>query len=354
MLTIGDFARATGLTAKALRLYDELGLLAPAEVDERTGYRRYTADQVEPARLVARLRGVGVPLPRIALIVGAGSSDAAVAELLSYWRQVEADTASSRQSVASLVAHLRGHDTMTDATHTHTRARSAHRAGRGARSTQLDDVYPREPRLAAQITGQRFFAVADGFGEDGGAAAAALDALAELDGAAEVADPLGALDAAVTRAAEAVAGREPGSGTTLTALLLVGDRALVAHVGDSRAYAVTGGRLTRITRDHTVVQSLVDEGRLTEDEAREHPDRMVINRALGHGSPSAPDLSVRAVAPGDRFVLTTDGVHRVLDPRELGGLLVASGTPDEVAAAVERAVLDAGAPDNYGVVVVDV
>jgi PPM family protein phosphatase len=356
MLTIGDFARTTGLTAKALRLYDDLGLLAPAEVDERTGYRRYTADQVEPARLVARLRGVGVPLPRIALIVGARSGDAAAAELLSYWRQVEADTASGRLAVASLVAHLRGHDTMTDPTTdtTYTHARSAHRAGQGARSRQLDDVFPREPRLAAQVTGQRFFAVADGFGEDGGAATAALDALAALDGASDVADPLGTLDAAVTRAAEAVAGHGAGSGTTLTALLLVGDRALVAHVGDSRAYAVTDGRLTRITRDHTVVQALVDEGRLTEDEAREHPDRMVINRALGHGSPSAPDLTVRTVAPGERFVLTTDGVHRVLDPRELGDLLVAPGGPDDVADAVERAVLAAGAPDNYGVVVVDV
>ncbi len=160
------------------------------------------------------------------------------------------------------------------------------------------------------------------------------------------------------RAADAVAGRSVETrgtgGTTLTALLLVGDRALVAHVGDSRAYAVRDGSLQRLTRDHTVVQSLVDEGRLTEDEARDDPDRARLNRALGHGSPSAPDLSVRAVTTGDRFVLTTDGVHGVLEPRQLAELLLMPGSPDEVAAAVEAAVLSAGAPDNYGVVVVDV
>ena len=214
-------------------------------------------------------------------------------------------------------------------------------------------MYPREDRIAAQITGQRLFAVADGYGDDG-AADTALDVLATLDDTEVHADPLGALDDAVTRAAEAVAGRSADQGgTTLTALLLAGDRALVAHVGDSRAYVVRDGSLERLTRDHTVVQSLVDEGRLTEDEARSDPDRALLNRALAPGSPAAPDLSVRAVVPGDRFVLTTDGVHSVLEPRQLAEVLLAPGTPDDVAGAVESAVLAAGAPDNYGVVVVD-
>jgi DNA-binding transcriptional MerR regulator len=88
MLTIGEFAQATGLTAKALRLYDDLGLLLPAQVDARNGYRYYEPQQVEAARLVARLRSAGVPLIRIAAIVGAATPEAAAAELLSYWRQV--------------------------------------------------------------------------------------------------------------------------------------------------------------------------------------------------------------------------------------------------------------------------
>lgn len=355
MLTIGEFAQATGLTAKALRLYDDLGLLAPADVDERTGYRRYTPDQVDRARLVARLRSAGVPLRRIATIVGLDDREAAAAELLSYWRQVEADTASARQVVATLVSQMRGHDMGPTTSTTHTpSARSAHRAGQGGRSLDLDRVYPREHRIAAQVTGQRLFAVADGYGSEG-AADAALDALEALDDVEVHADPLGALDEAVTRAAEAVAGRDAqAGGTTLTALLLSGDRALVAHVGDSRAYVVRDGGLERLTRDHTVVQSLIDEGRLTDDEARADENRALLNRALAPGSPAAPDLSVRQVLPGDRFVLTTDGVHSVLEPRDLAEVLVTPGTPDDVARAVEEAVLAAGAPDNYGVVVVDV
>jgi protein phosphatase len=361
MLTIGEFARATGLTAKALRLYDDLRLLAPADVDEHTGYRRYAPDQVDRARLVARLRSAGVPLRRISTIVGLDDREAAAAELLSYWRQVEADTASARHVVATLVSQMRGHDTMEDrlepttSTTTHsTSARSAHRAGQGGRSLDLDRVYPREHRIAAQVRGQRLFAVADGYGDDG-AADAALEAIEALDAVEALDDPLGALDEAVTRAAQAVAGRDAeAGGTTLTALLLSGDRALVAHVGDSRAYAVRDGGLERLTRDHTVVQSLIDEGRLTEDEARSDPDRALLNRALAPGSPAAPDLSVRPVLPGDRFVLTTDGVHSVLEPRELAEVLLRPGTPDDVAAAVEAAVVAAGAPDNYGVVVVDV
>ncbi len=357
MLTIGEFAQATGLTAKALRLYDELGLLAPADVDERTGYRRYTPDQVARARLVARLRSAGVPLRRIATIVELDDREAAAAELLSYWRQVEADTASARQVVATLVSQMRGHDTTmepTTSTTPRTSPRSAHRAGQGGRSLDLDRVYPREHRIAAQVTGQRLFAVADGYGNEG-AADVALDALEALDDVEVHADPLGALDEAVTRAAEAVAGRDAeAGGTTLTALLLSGDRALVAHVGDSRAYVVRDGGLERLTRDHTVVQSLIDEGKLTEDEARADENRALLNRALAPGSPAAPDLSVRPVLPGDRFVLTTDGVHSVIEARHLAEVLLTPGTPDDVARAVEDAVLAAGAPDNYGVVVVDV
>ncbi len=353
MLTIGEFAQATGLTAKALRLYDDLGLLLPAEVDARNGYRYYDLHQVEAARLVALLRSAGVPLVRIAAIVEADTPEGAAAELLSYWRQVEADTASARDIVTSLAAQMRGHHTTMNTTRIS--ARSAHRAGQGARPTQLDDLYPTIHRLAAQITGQRLFVVADGFGDDDGAAGAAIEALATLDDLEPDRDPLGALDSAVAAAATAVAGR-PGDtgGTTLTALLLLTDRALVAHVGDSRAYLVRGGGLERLTRDHTVVQSLVDEGRLTEDEAAADPNRALLNRALSHGAPAAPDLLVRALESGDRFVLTTDGVHAVLDRQQLAQLLLASGDPDTVAGTVEDAVLAAGAPDNYGIVVVDV
>lgn len=351
MLTIGEFAATTGLTPKALRLYGDLGLLAPAEVDPNNGYRYYQAEQVEQARLVARLRSAGVPLPRIATIVGL-APEAAAAELLSFWRQAEADMASARDVVVSLVGQLRGQDITMSATTTP--PRSAHRAGQGARSEQLDAVYPQVPRLTAQITGQHLFAVADGFGgdEEGTAATLALDVLADLDDVAPGTDPLGALDAAVATAAEAVS--QGRGGTTLTALLLLADRALIAHVGDSRAYRVRQGSLERLTRDHTVVQSLLDEGRLTDEEASVDPRRVLLNRAIAQGAASAPDLSVCPVERGDRFVLTTDGVHGVLERQQLADLLVATGDPETIATAVEDAVLSAGAPDNYGIIVLEV
>lgn len=134
---------------------------------------------------------------------------------------------------------------------------------------------------------------------------------------------------------------------------LVGDQAYVAHVGDARAHRVRDGAVETLTRDHTLVQALVEEGRLTVDEARAHEHRALLNRALAPGAPVEADRHRTDVRPGDRLVLTTDGVHAVLEPDVLGSLLTMTGDADDVAAAVASAVEDAGAPDNYSVVVVD-
>jgi PPM family protein phosphatase len=153
-MSIGDFARATGLTPKALRLYDEMGLVRPAQVDEYSGYRYYDPGQLEPARTVARLRRIGLPLDRIRSLAGMPSG-AAAAELMSYWRQVEADTSSRRAMVAVLVEELRSvEDDMVISDIDGPAV--VHRSGKGARDTQLDAV----------LTGARVFAVADGFGRD--------------------------------------------------------------------------------------------------------------------------------------------------------------------------------------------
>ena len=95
MLTIGEFARASRLTAKALRLYDELGLLPPARVDPVSGYRFYQPDQLERARLVAWLRRLGMPLARIRVVCDLPPG-AAAAEVAAFWAQAEADLASRR------------------------------------------------------------------------------------------------------------------------------------------------------------------------------------------------------------------------------------------------------------------
>lgn len=342
---IGDFARAAGLSAKALRLYDEMGLLVPAAVDASSGYRRYAPAQLGRARLVARLRLAGMPLARIRVVADLGPA-AAAAELTSYWRQVEADTATARRLVADLVSELdRQEKQMTiSSTITHQTPAHAVRLGVGARDSQEDAV-----RVGAGL-----YAVADGVGDARGVAPVALEALAEPTPGD---DALAVLDAGVARAAQALADRFPGqagAATTLTAVVLDSDRLVSAHVGDSRLYLVRGGSLTRLTRDHTVVQSLVEEGRLSAEEARSDERRVVLNRAVAPGSPYAPDLAVHALVPGDRLVLTTDGVHGRVDPAVLADLLLGGGSPEEVVTAVEDAVDAAGADDNYAVLVVDV
>ena len=165
LMTIGDFARHAGLTPKALRLYDDLGLLAPAEVDPHSGYRRYGPAQLERARLVATLRLLGMPLARISHVVDILPAEA-VREVEAHWAQVEADTATRRDIVAGLLHQLRKEaPTMTTTTRAiHARIGSSHQQGR--RATQQD----------AMIATAELVAVADGFGERDDTAAAALSA----------------------------------------------------------------------------------------------------------------------------------------------------------------------------------
>lgn len=223
--------------------------------------------------------------------------------------------------------------------------RGASVAGRleqGGRDEQLD---------ALDITDDRWV-VADGCGAAARASSAALAAFraGEFAGA-----PTEALDAAVARAHHAVEALRGGNAisSTLTAAWLLGDEVGVAHVGDSRAWLLREGELRQLTHDHTEVQSLIDEGSLTEEEARSDPRRNLLNRALAAGSPVEADVFTVPVRAQDRLVLTTDGVHAVLERDSLPGLL-GRGTPQETVDAVAAAVEDAGAPDNYAVVVADI
>jgi protein phosphatase len=142
-------------------------------------------------------------------------------------------------------------------------------------------------------------------------------------------------------------------GTTLTALLWSGSRVGLAHVGDSRAYLLRGGDLLRLTHDHTYVQSLVDAGRISAEEAQTHPRRSLLTRAMDGRNPALPDLSVREVRSGDRFLLCSDGLTGVVSEETIVEALAA----DDPAEAAERLValaLRSGAPDNVTVVVADV
>ncbi len=132
-----------------------------------------------------------------------------------------------------------------------------------------------------------------------------------------------AMDTAAQRLTD-VADSDPalrGTGTTLVALLLDGTRVGVGHVGDSRAYLLRDGELHQLTHDHTLVQSLIDEGRLTADEAADHPRRSVLVRTLQEGSPAEPDLFPIDGRIGDRFLVCSDGVTAVLDADEIHEVL---------------------------------
>ena len=144
-----------------------------------------------------------------------------------------------------------------------------------------------------------------------------------------------------------------GTSTTATLLAFDGTRVGVGHVGDSRAYLFRDRTIRQITLDHTFVQTLIDEGRITEDEARVHPHRNLILRAIDAVSDSEPDLFVLEVQPGDRLLVCSDGASGVLDDGRLADIL-STGSPEYAAIELVRASLEAGSTDNVTCVVADV
>ncbi|MEJ7832831.1 MAG: MerR family transcriptional regulator [Nocardioides sp.] len=340
-LSIGEFARASGLTAKALRLYDELDLLVPAEVDEFNGYRRYAPEQLERARLVASLRLIGMPLYRIREIAGL-RPEIGAGEIADYWRQVEADHRSRHGVVLSLVEQLSSKEMQMTSTDQTWSIRSVVRHEQGARSSQQD----------AAFAGRSMFAIADGFGSGDTAAPAAVEAVAGLDQEDSDGDPTTALEAAVSRAANVAPTGDDG--TTLTALWFTGGQAVSAHIGDCRLHRIREGQVERLTRDHTLVAALVEEGKLTEGEASAHPHRALLNRALAATAPGEADIRLSDVSVDDRFALTSDGVHSVVGVGELSSLMLLDAALETIASKIAAAVEEAQAPDNYSLILVEV
>ncbi|MFJ1870081.1 MerR family transcriptional regulator [Streptomyces chartreusis] len=347
MLTIGAFAKAGRLSPKALRLYDELDLLKPGRVDPDTGYRYYAVAQLEQARLVAWLRRLGMPLARIRQVCALRPADAA-REIRAYWARVETETAARRDLAEFLVEELSAASVSRKDT-TMLELRYCAHSDRGlVRPANQDTAY----------AGSRLLAVADGFGPTGRpASSAAINALRILDTSeAPTGNVLNLLDDAVRGATDAVHdvvdGDGEDAGTTLTALLWTGSRLALVHIGDSRAYVLRGGGLFRITDDHTVVQSMIDEGRLTPEEAATHPQRMLLLKAL---TPAAtPDLRLQDAEPGDRYLLCSDGLCRVVPDPRIRHLLTSAPTPDSAVHALIAAANEAGGPDNVSCVVADV
>ncbi|MEU6175035.1 MerR family transcriptional regulator [Streptantibioticus parmotrematis] len=352
LLTIGAFARASRLSAKALRLYDELGLLVPARVDPVSGYRLYDPAQLPRARLVAWLRRLGMPLARIRSVCGLDAAGAA-AEVRAYWAEVEAATAERRDLAAFLVSHLSHEEAPVSA--------PSITSPYAIRYAALSDAgRVRESNQDTAYAGSRLLAVADGFGPSGGpASAAAVQALRRLESGdgLPAGGLLDALHDAVEEAGRAVrdaTGGDTGAGTTLTAMLLDGSRLALVHIGDSRAYLLRDGGLFRVTTDHTLVQSLLDEGRLTEEEAASHPQASLLLRALYGGGDPTPQLRLHDALPGDRYLLCSDGLSRVVASREIERVLRACDEPRQAVLDLVAAANRAGGPDNVSCVVADV
>jgi protein phosphatase len=141
-----------------------------------------------------------------------------------------------------------------------------------------------------------------------------------------------------------------GMGTTLVAALVKGQEAHIINVGDSRCYHVSQGTIRKVTRDHSWVETLVELGQLTPEEARTHPNRNIITRALGTEAKVEGDLYLETILPGDQLLFCSDGLSNEVRPEEMLEILQTS-TPVASCDALLRLALERGAPDNVTVVV---
>lgn len=215
------------------------------------------------------------------------------------------------------------------------------------------------------FAGSNLFVVADGMGGHAGGDVASSLAVGRLEAldqpfTSTSEAELALRDAIADTAAElidtvAMRPELAGMGTTVSALLMVDDYAVIAHIGDSRVYLYRDGALTQITTDHTFVQRLVDSGRITPEEARYHPRRSVLMRVLGDMDPDPElDTFIMPTQPGDRWLLCSDGLSGVVDDTHTSKAMGLGLAPGRTADVLLKQALDAGAPDNVTIVLVDV
>jgi protein phosphatase len=214
----------------------------------------------------------------------------------------------------------------------------------------------------AVFVGSRLFVVADGMGGLPAGELASdilVRALAVVDDIPDTGEPLQDMLAALQTANERIEAAvkdddaRDGMGTTVTALLLSGDAVAALNVGDSRCYLVRDDELTQLTRDDTYVQALVDQGVLTPDDARRHPQRALVTQAV-QGGPFRPAGRMVPIEAGDRFLLCSDGLTDYVTDDIIGETLRTHPDRHECAAELIARTLEAGAPDNVTVIVCDV
>ncbi len=234
----------------------------------------------------------------------------------------------------------------------------------GLRYTVRTDVgLIRDGNEDCAYAGPHLLAIADGMGGHAAgevASGVAIATLAPLDADTTGTDMLKSLADAIARANESlrrITLSEPsteGMGTTLTAMLWSDDQIALCHIGDSRAYLLRDGELRQITHDHTLVQSLVDEGRLTPEAAANHPKRSLVLRALQSSVPANPDLTMLTARAGDRYLLCSDGLSDVVTNDTIGKTLADLPDLDEAVARLIDLAIRAGGPDNITCVLAEV
>jgi len=210
--------------------------------------------------------------------------------------------------------------------------------------------------------GPHLLVVADGVGGSARgdiASSATVEELRRLD-APPGDDMLGALAGAIHRTHDRIAtlvAEKPeieGTSSTVTAAIFDGARIGVGHVGDSRGYLFRDGAISQLTADHTFVQSLIDEGRITEDEAIGHPQRSLVTRVLTGQQDDEPDVTVREARIGDRYLIASDGLTDYVAGDTIAEMVLAGQPPGATADRLVDLALKAGAPDNVTIVIGDV
>ena len=201
------------------------------------------------------------------------------------------------------------------------------------------------------------FVVADGMGGHSAGDVASQMAVQAME--RHVIDDADALTTAVKEANSEIFERAKqdeglkGMGTTITALIASESSVKIAHVGDSRAYLLRAGELTRVTEDHTLVGRLVQQGRLTEEDAEHHPQRSYLERALGVEPDVEVDVTVMDIEPGDRIMLCSDGLYSMISAAQIAEVLLSEDEPEAAASQLCALAVEAGGADNVTTLVID-
>ncbi|HYB88015.1 MAG TPA: protein phosphatase 2C domain-containing protein [Streptosporangiaceae bacterium] len=356
LLAIGEFSARSGLSAKMLRSYAAAGLLVPAAVDPWSGYRYYSPGQLAEARLILLLRQADVPLSEIAAFLQDPGPD----QLGRWGRDLDLEVASRRRALGEARALVSQPATIAGSP----AGQNGGKLMNVMSGSAVDRGMVRPTNQDALLVSPPIFAVADGLGEAPRGEVASRLALDTLAARFTTPPSAEALADAAREAARAIwqrADAEPsleGMGTTLTAVAVLDGpeqtRLAVVNVGDSRAYLFREGQLSQLTRDHSVVQGLIDAGELPPEQWRTHPKRALLTRALGMAPVVDPDISLPALAGSTRVLLCTDGLTAQADGGQLAAVLSAVTDPQQAAAELVQLANRHGGDDNTAVIVIDI